>query len=242
SIHARVSIMVTDRWVENDLVRLHYLDNQEGGPGVPIMFVPGLRSSAENFRPMLQALAPRRALAIDLRGRGESDAPEIGYRFEDQVEDIATVVQQANLPRLCLFGHSIGVTHALGFAIQQPGRVAGLILAGYPAEYPRISADWVMEVMSNHPDALPMHAVLGLQQESESIPMWEDLADLQCPLLVMRGGRPTDRLKAAGVQHYLAYAPQAKVAVFEESGHRVWRPDFERFIRTVNDFLREIDA
>jgi pimeloyl-ACP methyl ester carboxylesterase len=34
---------------------------------------------------------------------------------------------------------------------------------------------------------------------------------------------------------------QAKVVVFEESGHVLWEPDYERFMRTVQTFLDWVD-
>ena len=99
-----------------------------------------------------------------------------------------------------------------------------------------------MHVMTRFPREMPMQAVLGLQQESEAILLWDSLAALTCPVLVMRGGRSTARLKAEGVERYLQHVPQAKIAVFEESGSRLWRPDLERFIRTVTTVLAEIES
>lgn len=232
---------IVDGWVRNEKVYLHYLDNQSGTADIPIIFIPGLRGSAEQFRPMIESLGTRRALAISLRGRGQSGVPEAGYSFEDHVGDIAAVIETAGLTRFCLCGHSIGVTYSLGYALNHPERAAGLILAGYPAQYPAIPADWVMHVMMKRANEMPVPAALGVQHESVEIPLWERLTELTCPMLVLRGGKETSRLKPDAAEKYLQYAPHAQLIVFEESGHRLWQPDFERFMMTLRAFLSMLD-
>ena len=230
--------MIQECWAENDGVRLHYLDN--GGEGLPLLFVPGLHGDASLFREVLEAVAPRRALSISLRGRGKSSVPQVGYRFENHVEDIAAIVEAAGLARVCLVGHSVGVPYVIGYALEYPKRAAALILAGYPAHFPELTADWGMRIMMQYPDTMPMLAVLGLQHESSEITLWDSLADLECPLMVMRGGKPTSRLPAELAEKYVEFAPQARIIVFDDSGHRLWVPDMQRFITTINDFLEDV--
>lgn len=235
--------MIFDCWSLNAGVRLHYLDNhsREAG-GTPLVFVPGLRGRAEDFRPMLEPLLPRRSLALSLRGRGQSDVPEKGYTFQDHVDDIAAMIHQAGLPRFCLFGHSIGVAYAIGFTLQYPERVSGLVLGGYPAQYPAIPADWVLQVVMQRWNEMPLHAALGVQHDSEAISLWERLREIHCPVLVMRGGKETSKLKADVAEKYRDYLPQVEIVTYEDSGHRLWVPNFDRFITTLNRFLRQLDA
>ena len=46
---------------------------------------------SSDLAPEIAALAPRRCVAISLRGRGESDAPETGYSLAEQASDITAV-------------------------------------------------------------------------------------------------------------------------------------------------------
>jgi len=234
--------MSSGSWAHNRGVRLHYLDNGAESPGLPLLFVPGLRGRAEDFRPMLGALAPRRALALSLRGRGQSDTPDTGYSFAHHVGDIAAVIAQARLGRCGLVGHSMGAAYAIGCALEQPDQVAGLVLAGYPAAYPDMSADWALHVLSEYPGQMRAKALLGIQQESEAVDLWSRLNELRCPLLVLRGGKATSRLDAETAQKYLIFAPQARIEVFEDAGHRLWVPDFNRFIDTLRAFAGRLDA
>lgn len=227
--------MIRECWAENDGVRLHYLDNE--GDGLPLLFVPGLHGDATLFREVLEAFAPRRALAASLRGRGQSAVPQVGYRLANHVGDIAAIADAAGLDRVCLVGHSVGVPYVISFALEYPRRTAALVLAGYPAHFPELTADWGMRIMMHYPDTMPMIAVLGLQHESAEVSLWESLADLRCPLMVMRGGKPTSRLSEELAEQYQHFVPAAHMVVFEDSGHRLWVPDLQRFVTTINDFL-----
>jgi pimeloyl-ACP methyl ester carboxylesterase len=230
--------MVQTRWAQGENIRLHYLENEAAGEGTPVVLIPGLHGRAEDFEALLPALAPRRAIAVSLRGRGRSDVPEAGYRFENHVEDLRLLVDTFGQPQVCLVGHSVGVTYAIGYALEYPKRVAALVLAGYPARYPDLSADWGLRTMMRYPEAMSMIAVLGLHHDSAEISLWESLSSLECPLLVLRGGRPSSRLPAELAEQYRQYAPQAQIITFEESGHRLWVPDMQRFVRTIDLFLR----
>jgi pimeloyl-ACP methyl ester carboxylesterase len=234
--------MISGSWAHNRDVHLHYLDSQADGPGLPLVFVPGLRGHAEHFRPMLAALAPRRALAVSLRGRGQSHTPDTGYTFAHHVGDIAAVLAHARLSRCCLVGHSVGAAYAIGCALAHPDQVAGLVLAGYPAAYPSMSADWALHVLSAYPGEMSAKALLGIQQESEAVDLWGRLAELRCPLLVLRGGKASSRLDAETAQKYQIFAPHAQIVVFADAGHRLWVPDFDRFIGVLSAFAAQLDA
>lgn len=231
--------MVVDSWATNRNVRLHYLDNQCDESALPLIMIPGLSSNAAVFQPMIEALTPYRALSVSLRGRGKSDVPDTGYRFENHVEDVAAIIDQAQFKQVCLFGHSIGINYAIGYALENPDRVKGIIVGGYPAEYPVFTADWALKVMMKYPDEMPMKAVLGIQHESVQISFWERLSELTCPILILRGNKASSLLKPELVEKYMQYAPQSKILVFEDSGHRLWHPNFNRFVTALRFFIEE---
>ena len=201
--------------------------------------IPGLSGNAADFLPTIEGLAPQRALSVSLRGRGKSDVPDTGYRFEDHVRDIAAIIDQAQFEQVCLFGHSLGATYAIGYALENPDRVKGIIVGGYPAEYPTFTANWSLKVMMKYPNQLPMKTVLGIQHESMQISFWERLGELTCPILVLRGGKPTSLLKPEIAEKYIQYAPQSRILVFNDSGHRLWHPNLNRFVTALRFFIEE---
>src|SRR5438477_12276680 len=94
---------IDGHWAANGKVRLHYLDTgTDGGTALPVLFVPGVSDTAEEYADVVEFFQPRRALVMDLRGRGRSDAPEEGYTFAELVGDVEAVVAAAAIERLHL--------------------------------------------------------------------------------------------------------------------------------------------
>lgn len=99
-------------------------------PGAPaVLCLPHLTGHKGSFRPLAQSLAPHyRVLAIDLRGRGDSDQPAEGYGFAYHARDILALADALGLERFTLVGHSFGATTAVYLGSIRPGRVAAIVL------------------------------------------------------------------------------------------------------------------
>ena len=67
-------------------------------------------------------------MAMDLRGRGQSDKPPNGYSIENHCRDILALLNELRLDRVVLMGHSLGAFISLAFAAQYPQRTDRLIL------------------------------------------------------------------------------------------------------------------
>lgn len=75
----KVVLIVREKWVANQGVRLQVLDSNEHISGrVPVLFIPGAMGSAESFLTEMAALVECRCVALSVRGHGKSDAPESG--------------------------------------------------------------------------------------------------------------------------------------------------------------------
>ncbi|MFY0544068.1 hypothetical protein [Brevibacillus sp. H7] len=57
---------IQDRWTENQGVRIHWLEaNADFATSlVPLLHIPGAFATAEKFLPEMEALAPRRCVAL----------------------------------------------------------------------------------------------------------------------------------------------------------------------------------
>ncbi|MBV8228535.1 MAG: alpha/beta fold hydrolase, partial [Planctomycetaceae bacterium] len=68
-----------DKFVISGDIRIHYLDYPGGEPTVVLL--PGLTANAHIFDALIEAglSPPFHVLALDLRGRGKSDAPPAGF-------------------------------------------------------------------------------------------------------------------------------------------------------------------
>jgi pimeloyl-ACP methyl ester carboxylesterase len=102
-----------------------------GGTGpLPVVFVHSLAGNADQWSDQLAHLRPaRRAMAIELRGHGRSEAPRNGdYSIAALATDIVAVTEELELEQIFLVGHSLGGGVALAYAGAHPERVAGLLL------------------------------------------------------------------------------------------------------------------
>ena len=101
------NIKIASRYFRtNDGVRLHYL---EAGAGKPLILVHGFSQAAEQFKFQLEGLGDRyRAIALDLRGHGESEKPNFGLKIHRLAQDLREALVAANARDVTLLGHSMG--------------------------------------------------------------------------------------------------------------------------------------
>lgn len=232
------------RWASNQGVRIHYLDSGASADPtlVPIIFVPGGMGSAEDYQAEMAALAPRRCIAISLRGRGQSDVPMEGYGFLSHVRDIEAVIDAAQIEDFCLMGYSMGAAYALGYAILHPTRMVGMIIGDYPARFPKIEPSWIDQTHKRLGDRAKRHVLEGIQRDSAEIELWDDLATIERPVLVIRGDQLDSLLHMADAQRYIESLPEAMTLVFPGSGHELWKPDKARYFGTIKAFLEGLDT
>ena len=108
-----------------------------GTPLGVVLLVHGFATNrAENWRRLgwLSALERKgyRAVALDLRGHGESDKPHdtAAYGRDQMAGDIVGLIDHLDLGRVDLLGYSMGAHLSLAVALDAPGRVNSLILGG----------------------------------------------------------------------------------------------------------------
>ena len=76
-----------------------------------------------------------RAVALDLRGHGQSDKPHAAsaYARDAMVGDVLALMDHLRLGRVDLMGYSMGSHLSLALALAHPDRVANLLLGGVGA-------------------------------------------------------------------------------------------------------------
>lgn len=123
----------------NDGVKLVY---QEAGRGTPIVMIPGWSQSAALFKHQMAGLSDRyRVIAVDMRGHGESDKPNYGYRMGRLAKDLHDFLTALDLRNVVIMAHSMGCSVTWGYLdLFGSDRISKLILIDEPA--------WVM----NTPD------------------------------------------------------------------------------------------
>jgi pimeloyl-ACP methyl ester carboxylesterase len=116
--------------IRRDGIALAY---EEAGTGAPAMLLVHGWGTDRSVLGGLHERARdrRRVVGVDLRGFGDSDAPEQPYTIASYADDLAFVAQALDLERPIVVGHSMGGMIALDLAARYPDQVsAAIILEG----------------------------------------------------------------------------------------------------------------
>lgn len=106
-----------------------------GGPGAPVLLAHGLSAHRDLVVHGSRALsrAGHEVVRYDARAHGSSDAGAAGSRTYDVLAADMRAVLDATLvsdARPLLAGHSMGAHTLVGLALENPDRVAGLVIVG----------------------------------------------------------------------------------------------------------------
>jgi non-heme chloroperoxidase len=112
------------------MIELPYVE-QGDATGVPVVMLHGVTDSWRSFEHVLPYLPDDiRAIAVTQRGHADAPQPESGYLIEDLAGDVIDLLDQLEIERAVLVGHSMGSWVTQRVAIDHPERVLGIVLAG----------------------------------------------------------------------------------------------------------------
>ncbi|MGN6374572.1 MAG: alpha/beta fold hydrolase [Sphingomonas sp.] len=118
-------------WHSADGLKLHYRDYAGRDDRPPILCVPGLTRNARDFEDLADRLAGDwRVLAVDLRGRGDSDYAKdpASYAPATYVADLLALLDTLALSNVVAFGTSLGGLLTMMIAAGARERLAGALL------------------------------------------------------------------------------------------------------------------
>lgn len=208
--------------IRNGDIELHGLanDGQVSADLPAILFVPGLWGRAEQFTEILKLLNPRKAYALSLRGRGQSDVPETGYSLNDHSSDIDAFASQLGLDRFLLVTVSAGASYAITYAAENRQTLAGLIVTDYPAISKSYPLEMVHGVRASVKDFEVSETFLrGLQRESRALDLSPELKRISCPVTVFRGGKTGTYLDEGHLDVYRNSLSTVSFGVLPEVAH-----------------------
>jgi pimeloyl-ACP methyl ester carboxylesterase len=125
------SVVITAR----DGLRLHVREyGVRAAPVRPVVCLPGLARTVADFEALAPALANgpqrRRVIAVDSRGRGQSDydANPDNYNLGVELDDVITVLTTLEVGPAIFVGSSRGGILTMLLAITHPAAIAGAVL------------------------------------------------------------------------------------------------------------------
>lgn len=131
-----MSVAIDDLWVTApDGLRLHaYVAGPLDSARLPVICLPGLARTGEDFRELMLTLADgpgaRRVIALESRGRGlsERDRNPANYNVLTELADLLAVLDAAGIARAVFVGTSRGGILTMLMAAARPRAIAGAVL------------------------------------------------------------------------------------------------------------------
>jgi pimeloyl-ACP methyl ester carboxylesterase len=143
-----------------------------GSGDTVVVFVHGwpLNSAMWDYQMLHLAKAGMRVIAYDQRGCGRSTDPGSGYDFDTLANDLASLIEQLQLRKVVLVGHSIGCGQIVRYVSRHgAARVAGMVLLSASLPYIQQNA----HNPADNPDGLdPYHFESVRHQIATDYPKW----------------------------------------------------------------------
>ncbi|MEY8829787.1 alpha/beta fold hydrolase [Sedimentitalea sp. XS_ASV28] len=115
------------RFAAPDGLSLHYEDN---GDGQPLLCLPGLTRNTRDFDFLAPHMGACRMIAMDYRGRGQSDYADdhATYSIPHEASDVIALLEHLKLDKVTVLGTSRGGLIAMALAAAHPDRLSAVIL------------------------------------------------------------------------------------------------------------------
>lgn len=236
---------------ELDGVSIYY--ELTGNAPATYVYCHGLGGSGAGFTEDDVAFWSRyfRVLSWDNRGLGRS-SPAAKYSVPLYARDLDLLMEQLGIERALIHGVSWGGVLAQQFALDYPQRCAALVIDSSSSEvnvqalegwYARGEAALAAQRTGQESQVKPEHldsyvaqsrAVAGLREH----PFTPRLNEITCPVFVAGAGR--DGVAGAGGSVILARTlPNARLQIWQDSEHAVYRHKRDEFREAVLQFARE---
>lgn len=211
------------------------LHAEERGPdGAPaVVLLHALSKDGSDWASIADALSTdHRVIAPDLRGHGRSDRPG-RYSFELMAGDVIELIEP--LGPVGLVGHSMGGTIAYHVVQRRPDLVRWLVIEDTPPPRgvamepppgePPVPVDFDWEVLVQ---------LTGEFNDPDPV-LWERLADITVPTLILAGGEESDvpQDDLAEVAQRIPGAELHRIG----GGHFIHEHRPDDYLRALRDFL-----
>ncbi len=260
----RINGEIRRRSVPIDGVSLSIL---EAGTGDPIIFVHGVVTTSNIFSKYLSAYSPNfRGIAVDLRGYGDSQKPDIGFTIKQFSKDLIALADKLEIEKPIWVGVSMGGMILQQLALDYPERVRALVLVsttdgamvldkdlptiGNPRDFREVSKNIIVESFPPQTPATLYQPLL------DRIPTWNGTV-LREALISMAQANVQGRINAITAPTLVAVGAKDDVAtpaiargiqtqiagaqlVEFNTGHFMTAEDPERFRKVLGEFLQSL--
>ena len=210
-------------------LEVHY---RERGQGTPLVLIPGNWSTGLWWQSVMERLPGGwRAIAYDVRGRGQTQGPSLPQDLPSLAGDLRGLLDALGLPRAHLMAHSLGTAVAMQLALTHPERVQSLTLIapvwvdGMPPAYNQPAHQHTLHAQRPYFEA----SMRAIAPTAPNDAMWKQLLDegyLQrqdaslATLQAMLEWAPGERLQALRAIPSLVVSGAKDVLCTVDMGHQ----------------------
>ena len=196
----------------------HYI---EQGEGFPLILLHGNGEDVSYFVHQMEPFAKHfRVIAIDTRGHGQTPRGNAPFTIRQFSEDLLAFMDQHSIEKAHILGFSDGGNIAMVFAMAHPERVEKLILNGANlyasgvkrcAQIPIEIGYRIAKIFAEKKPEVKKNAeLLGLMVNDPNVKP-EELAQIQCPTLVIAGSK--DMIKEEHTRLIAQSIPGAQLVI-----------------------------
>ena len=163
------SVQPKDKTVNVNGINLHYLDwGNEGKPKV--LLLHGLRGHSHSWDDVSAEFCQNfHVLALDQRGRGESDwAPSGDYSSESFVADLEGFCQAVGFDSFILIGHSMGGRNSMAFAVNNADKLQKLVIIDIGPDLDPKGSDRITQEIKDVPEEFDSFEDVVLYQSKQN--------------------------------------------------------------------------
>lgn len=177
-------------------IRMYY---ETRGEGEPLVLIPGLSTDVSEYQEFVAALSTsHQVIALDNRGAGRTDKPDMPYSIEMMADDTAGLLAVLGIDQAHILGTSMGGRIALALALRHPDHVKSLILISTVAKprsktvRSRLLLDLIPRVSRfrgtrKYPQ--PYYAFVRQRDASRRFNYTDRLYEIHVPTLILHGTR-----------------------------------------------------
>lgn len=239
-------------------VHLHYY--RTGGAKLPVVLLHGFTDNALCWTHVVKDLEKEYdVIMFDARGHGLSDGPSNGFSTELMADDAAGLIQELQLEKPRLIGHSMGAGVAAQVAATYPDLVQSIVLEDPPwhdwqdrkrdlqartreeriatlrQEHPRWSDDVLAPMADSKVQFNPAVFQFGLRFS----PPWREVVPrISCPMLLLTGDPKLGGIVTAeDVEEMKNFWQRGETVHIGDVGHMIHFEQYDPFMTAVKAFF-----
>lgn len=191
-------ILIFESWTNRNRMEIkqYYI---EQGEGFPLILLHGNGEDVSYFVHQMEPFAKHfRVMAIDTRGHGQTPRGDAPFTIRQFAEDLLKFMDRHRIEKAHILGFSDGGNIAMVFAMAHPERVERLVLDGANLDASGVKRSIQIPIEIGYriaklfakksPEARKNAEMLGLMVNDPNVRP-EDLAQIQCPTLVIAGSK-----------------------------------------------------